>query len=314
MRIIPGEPAPAEQPTSYHPAADFMPNPESRSREPLISLIVCTRNRAMQLENCLAAIGQLRADFQWDLIVVDNGSTDHTKQVIEQFTVGGSRAHYVLERRPGLSNARNAGLACAQGDIIAFTDDDCYPQADFLEQIKKAFDDETLGFLTGRIMLHDPTDYPATINESREPMDIPPHSFIYAGMVRGANMAFRRAALRQIDGFDPLFGSGAPFPAEDCDAAARVSLQGWRGQYDPSVVVSHHHGRKAADIASLLRAYDIGRGAYHAKLLYEKRGFLYALRGWAGLARRALSRPASIYWELRGAAHYVWLRPFGTSR
>jgi glycosyltransferase involved in cell wall biosynthesis len=268
----------------------------------MISLIISTRNRAPQLEACLASLARMRYDRPWELVVVDNGSSDATAEVIRRFAEKASfPVGYVHQPVPGLSNARNAGLKASRGDLVAFTDDDCYPAGDFLTETEAAFRDPAIGYVSGRILLHDPSDYPATINESLVPVDFPAGSYIPPGAVKGANMAFRRSVLDQIGAFDPLFGSGSLFPAEDCDATARASLAGWAGAYRPEIVVSHHHGRKASDVGSLLRSYDYGRGAYHMKLLVGCGAVRAALRGWRGLPRRTFARPASLYWELAGA-------------
>src|SRR5205085_1342954 len=102
------------------------------------------------------------------------------------------------EVRPGLGNAHNAGWRSAQGKILAFTDDDCYPAPDFLSRIWSCFEDPLLGYLTGRIILHDTTDHPITIKESTTMLKYPGRSFIPVGAVAGANMAFRREALANI--------------------------------------------------------------------------------------------------------------------
>ena len=128
--------------------------------------------------------------------------------------------------------------------------------------------------------------------------------FLAAGAVKGANLAFRRSVLDAIGPFDPLFGSGALFPAEDADAAMRAALAGWAGVYDPAIIVWHHHGRRAADVPALLRSYDLGRGAFHAKLLGLRGGLLPGLRAWAGLPRRALKRRGLLRGELAGALGY----------
>jgi glycosyltransferase involved in cell wall biosynthesis len=270
-----------------------------------ISLIICTRNRAGPLRRCLDAVAELQFAGPWEAVLVDNGSTDSTREVIEAFAREAPfPVRYVHEAVPGLSNARNAGLAVASGEIIAFTDDDCYPEPAMLTEIVRAFDEAELGYVSGRIMLYDPDDYPATINESLEPVVFPPGRYIAPGAIKGANLAFRRTALDEIGGFDPLFGSGALFPAEDIDAAARLALRGWWGRYVPEIVVWHHHGRKAADIGKLHKAYDYGRGAYHAKLMLSERAVKIGFRGWAGLARRIRDRPSTLLWELKGAADY----------
>lgn len=273
-----------------------------------ISLVICTRNRAAQLGPCLQYVSALRYDGAWELVVVDNGSSDNTAEVIKSFAATAAfPVRYVLQPVKGLGNARNAGIAAASGDIIAFTDDDCYVAPDFLDATMRAFRNPKVGFTTGRVSLYDPTDYPATINESRVPKSFPHQRYLPPGGVMGANMAFRSDVLKAIKGFDPLFGSGALFPAEDCDAAARASLAGWDGVYDPEIEVAHHHGRKADSIDKLQRDYDIGRGAYHAKLMLSCGALRHALRGWGRLITlRLRRRPVSAYWESYGAIGYAW--------
>ncbi|GBH32186.1 glycosyltransferase [Sphingobium xenophagum] len=274
-----------------------------------LSLIICTRNRAGSLGRCLDSVAQLQFDKSWEFVLVDNGSTDETRTVVEAWAAAAPMPlRYVHEAVPGLSKARNAGLRAARGEIIAFTDDDCYPAPDFLLRTMAAFEDTRLGFVSGRIMLHDPTDYPATINESTVPLRFPAGRYLAPGAIKGANLSFRRAALDQAKWFDPQFGSGALFPSEDIDTAARVARYGWDGAYDPSIVVSHHHGRKAADIGSLHKAYAIGRGAYHMKLLVADRSLSEAFTGWKGIMRRTLARPSDLRWELAGAWRWL-MRP-----
>lgn len=273
---------------------------------PVVSLIVCTRDRATQLQGCLSAIACLKFGHAWELVLVDNGSTDTTADIVREFAAGAAfPVKYVYEGAPGTGHARNAGVLASMGSLLAFTDDDCYVAEDYLERLVAYFADPKLGYLTGRILLHDRTDYPSTINESREPLTFQPFGYIRPGAVKSANMAFRREAMTAIGGFDPLFGAGAVFfGAEDCDVAARASRAGWVGKYTPDVTVSHHHGRKRDAMNQLWRGYDISRGAYHTKLLCEG-AVASSLRGWSELLHRARSRPVSVYWELVGALRFL---------
>src|SRR5262249_40759941 len=147
-----------------------------------VSLIIATRDRSRQLGRCLDAVAALQFKGAWELVLVDNGSTDDTAGVIKQFR--GSAAFPVrslFEPQPGLGNAHNAGLAIARGEIVAFTDDDCYPEPDFLSRVWAAFQNSTIGYITGRILLHDSNDYPITINESKTPVSFPGRSFLDVG-------------------------------------------------------------------------------------------------------------------------------------
>ncbi len=274
-----------------------------------VSLIICTRNRAAMLERCLSHVARIEFANSWELVIVDNGSTDGTADVVRRFSESVAfPVIYTHEAVAGLSNARNAGVRVSKGRILIFTDDDCYVDSRFLQAGVAAFADPETGFVSGRIRLFDPDDYPATINESVTPLRFEPGRFIAAGALKGANMAFRRDVLDRIGPFDPLFGSGAYFPSEDADAVMRASLAGWAGRYVPEMIVFHHHGRKAADIASLHKSYDLGRGAYHAKLLLTSGAGRVALKAWATLPKRMFARPLLAYWELYGAIWYWCLR------
>lgn len=239
-----------------------------------LSLVITSRNRASQLSRSLESLLGLQAPVPWELIVVDNGSTDTTQAVIAKFKDRLSTPFVsILEPRPGSGVARNTGWRAARGEIVAFTDDDCYPAEDYLTAIVQCFkENERLGFLGGRILLYDQTDYPITIQESTTRHDFPPHQFIAAGLIQGASFACRRSALEATGGFDDRFGAGTPFPCEDIDLVARMSARGWHGAYDPRPLIYHHHGRKThADAARLMKQYDYGRGAYYVKSLLDPR-------------------------------------------
>ena len=265
-----------------------------------LSLIVCTRNRARQLEQALPYFARLTADFEWELVFVDNGSTDATPQVLAAFANTCALDVKVLfEPAIGQSAARNTGWRHASGALIAYTDDDCYPAADFIDQIRICFAEGGLGFLAGRVLLHDKADYPITIQESQQRVVIPPRSFVQPGLLHGANFAFRRELLERVDGFDERLGPGSSLHcADDLDVVARVSALGFTGAYDPRPVVSHHHRRaKMEDVNRLVAGYDIGRGAYFAKGLLNRQ------------TRKAFCWPA-----LRKFGGNIWRREFAVLR
>ena len=99
------------------------------------TVIVCSYNRAESLRDTLAALlAQSTAPARaWEVIVVDNNSPDHTRDVVEQVQRGWPLLRYEFEGAQGLSHARNHGIKCARGDVILFTDDDVLPEPDWLE-------------------------------------------------------------------------------------------------------------------------------------------------------------------------------------
>jgi Glycosyltransferases, probably involved in cell wall biogenesis len=215
--------------------------------DPKIALVIVTRNRRERLARTLQSLKKLSTHLAWELILVDNGSTDDTTRVIHGFAAEFPRpVRLVYEPGPGQGNARNAGWKSAHAEIVAYLDDDCYPADDFLDAVVACFaESPDLGFISGRILLYDQTDRRMTIQESVTRLPIAPYSFILPRIIQGANSAFRRASLEEVDGFDPRFGGAkGQFLAEELDVAARISAAGWHGAYDPRPLVYHHHGRK----------------------------------------------------------------------
>lgn len=231
-----------------------------------VSVVICTANRAEQLRLALDALLLQRTDRDWETIVVDNASSDHTREVIEEFAARDTHIKYVHEAQRGLGAARDTGWRHASGEIVSFTDDDCYLPTDYVDAICDVFLERSeLGFVGGKVLLHDPEDAPVTILLREEPFDIAARSFVAAGTVHGANLSFRKTTLEKIGGFSREMGAGTAFPCEDIDAIAAAVWAGIPGGYDPRSVVSHHHGRKLEEISELRRSYDLGRAAYFAK-------------------------------------------------
>ena len=122
--------------------------------EPKIALVICTRNRAKRLDTFFESLGRLKCDCSWDLVIVDNGSTDDTSRRLKTFAANfPGRVILTTEPQAGLGRARNRGWRATEAPIIAFTDDDCYPEANFLNDVLAVYADQTVGFSGGRILL-----------------------------------------------------------------------------------------------------------------------------------------------------------------
>jgi glycosyltransferase involved in cell wall biosynthesis len=269
-----------------------------------LSLVISTRNRAPQLTESLQSLNTLRSSFPWELVIVDNGSKDETQDVIKTYQKS-LLLKIVIESQAGLGRAHNRGWAMSQGDIIAFTDDDCYPADNFLYSVVRCFEeDPRLGFIGGRILLHDPEDYRITIQEKAERQGFCPGDFLPAGLIQGANFACRRTALESVNGFDERFGPGAVFNCEEVDVMARMLARGWHGAYDPRPLVYHHHRRRTELEASrLIRQYDRGRGAYYSKCILNPKLRTVYLRNWYKEMRRQ-GRRRTVR-ELAAAAEFL---------
>lgn len=108
--------------------------------QPLASVVICTRNRADSLQRCLQSLAADPSTASAEIIVVDNGSTDHTLSIVREYAQSSVRpVRLVIEPTPGLSRARNSGVATSAGRFILFTDDDVTVEPGWLDAIVTSF-------------------------------------------------------------------------------------------------------------------------------------------------------------------------------
>jgi glycosyltransferase involved in cell wall biosynthesis len=293
-----------------------------------LSVVLCTRNRVEALTRCLAYYREVKTSYDWELIVVDNGSVDGTFAVLESELNCARLPLIVLkEERVGLSRARNVGIKHARGEIVCFSDDDCYPDVHFVDAWVTVFTDPQIGYGGGRIELFDPEDAKVTIQTEERPRIFDPNSYFSPGTLHGASMAFRRSVVDSIGLFDEDLGAGtASGSGEDADYLQRASEMGFIGRYSPEPLVWHHHGRRASDIAKLDSAYDRGRGAFYASILARNPRVLMSAvssdfssrSSFIGYVRqlywRYKSRPAERIWNVSSSAIRYWLSQARRSR
>lgn len=280
-----------------------------------VSIVICTRNRASRLSGTLGALRALRTNHRYEVIWVDNASTDDTAAVLQRALAGDTVSRYVVGERIGLGAARNLGWESARGKIVAFTDDDCYPSPDYVDAILASFADHPgAGVIGGRILLHNPNHARITIEESEAPRIYPKRTFVRAGTLQGANLAFRREALQAIGGIDPELGAGTRFPCEDIDAVTAVLWTGFDACFDPRPTVQHDHGRVEADVPALLNSYDRGRGSFYAKYILRPDTRATFILRWLSSTwrRRDWQGLRTLRTELRTAGQYaIAKRRFG---
>lgn len=254
---------------------------------PVVSIIICTRNRADRLGETINSVMRLDTRHSWEALLVDNASSDATREVIGQFCQADQRLAYHRCDQVGLGAAREFARTRARGQILAFTDDDCLIAPDYVDRIVEAFAQHGgAGVIGGRIEQVNPAHLALTIDERTEVVRTPAKSFVPTGAFHGANLSFLAPALDRAGGFDPRLGAGTEFPCEDIDAVARVVAAGFDAVFDPRVIVRHDHGRVEADRPAIMAAYDRGRGAYFARLIANKATRTACRSAWLGQASR----------------------------
>lgn len=270
-----------------------------------LSVIVSTCNRAEDVERLLASLDKVAAVARrsWELILVDNNSTDATAALVQRHaTRAAYPVRYVFEKRRGKSFGLNSGIAVATGRIFAFTDDDAVIPEGWIDNVVGHFETHPDAALVGgRVTLFNPADAPITIQVSTQPERITLAEFSPGGVkVIGCNMAVPARILRELGDFDTDVGPGSPIGvAEDLDMQYRCLLRGYSLSYEPSIHVFHNHGRRTpAQLDRVIVGYLTGRGAFYCK---------YLLRNDRAVARWA-------YWECRALLGWNWLKaPFSAS-
>lgn len=196
------------------------------------SIIICTRNRALSLEKTLLAFQSVIVPPGWqvEMIVADNGSSDHTAEVILSATHAEIQIRSVYEPRPGKSRAQNAAVAQARGEALLFTDDDVEPAADWLENMARPLLENRFDAVAGRILLAEDLRRPwfsrlhgIWLAEVREPKA----QLNTSGLV-GASMGIRRDVFDRIGCFDEELGPGATGFGEETLLWLQMKVAGMR--------------------------------------------------------------------------------------
>ncbi|HEY9636942.1 MAG TPA: glycosyltransferase family 2 protein [Coleofasciculaceae cyanobacterium] len=218
-----------------------------------ITTIIPTYCRPQDLARCLEALKRQNRPVDEVLVVVRNSDID-TWTLLKEFNYQPLPLHTVTVSVPGVVAAINAGLDAAQGNIIAFTDDDAAPHADWLERIEAHFlSDERIGGVGGRDWVYFGTqledgncevvgqvqwfgrvigNHHLGVGKARE-----------VDVLKGVNMTYRRTAITGLRFDQRLRGTGAQV---HCDMVFSLALRraGWKLIYDPAIAVDHYPAQR----------------------------------------------------------------------
>jgi GT2 family glycosyltransferase len=246
---------------------------------PKISVVVCTHNGEETLPECLGRLGTL-AYPDFETIVVCDGSSDRSAPIAREHG-----AVVIETEHRGLSHARNRGIAHAQGEIVAFLDDDAYPDADWLYYLAAGFRDERYAGIGGPNI--PPDDGRLIADCVAAAPGGPIHVLVSdreAEHVPGCNMAFRKAALEEIGGFDERFRTAG----DDVDVCWRLQKAGKTLGFSAGAVVLHR--RRDSIRRYLKQQYGYGKAE---ALLERKWPSRYNRAGASRWSGRIYERPVS---------------------
>jgi len=254
---------------------------DKNMNSPQISLVLTTYNRSDLLVEAIESIGQSKIDDRSavEVIIVDNNSTDDTAEQIQAIVRAGFpfELRYVFETEQGLSAARNRGTAESRGQTIVFMDDDQRIAENYLADLESVFDESGAQCVGGPLLYYNAEHLPKWL----------PHLLQYIGqfhagdsmlyltpdgeLLRGGNMAIRKAELVAIGGYDTRLGRRGDllFAKEETDLQERLYAQGKKIAYDPRLI-QYHYLRPERYSKNYWRRnrFDWGRTTYQ----YEHRG------------------------------------------
>jgi glycosyltransferase involved in cell wall biosynthesis len=245
------------------------------------SVVIATYNRASDLRETLRSLAGLRPSDSWEVIVVDNNSTDETRAVVSEAAAGfPAPLHYVFEPVQGRSPALNAGIRRAIGDVVVTTDDDVRVAHDWLDRAGAALDRLQCDYVGGRVL---------PIWGGPRPAWLPDHGGKHWAVIAlldygdqpiefgarvplGVNMAFRRPAFDRAGLFDPHTGrkAGTLLGQEVREWCIRARAAGLRGFYAPELALQHIIPASRLN-KRYFRRWFYWRGISRARL-YERAG------------------------------------------
>ena len=243
----------------------------------MVSVVVCTYNRSLELEKTLASLRALSVapELSWELVVVDNRSTDNTAEVLKRFTATSRvSVRYVFEPEQGLSFARNTGIRTARGELLVFTDDDVVVHEHWLTGLLRIFAQFDCIGVAGRVVPIWRQPQPEWLGLEDQQAVV---HFEYGEDPRtldlrspvGANMAFRRAAFEKYGLFRVDLGKtkNGFSGLEDAEFGSRLLKAGEKIVYAPQAIIYHPVEPARVRKNYILRwAYSEGRHQIRSRL------------------------------------------------
>jgi GT2 family glycosyltransferase len=247
--------------------------PEPSTWTPAVSIVVPTADRPSAVRRCVKSL--LSNEYpDLEIIVVNNRPAALSAATVLSMAVEDDRIQYVTEERPGVSRARNSGLAAATGELVGFVDDDIEVDAWWLRNLVTELADRNVDCATSLVLPGSLDSAPQRVFEELKGFgqgarrqsfgpDLagsdPGYAFAPGRFGPGGCALWRATSVRALGGFDPLLGPGTASRAgEDLELFVRLARARGTIAYTPHALAWHEHGATWPELHDRLRSYGIG--------------------------------------------------------
>jgi glycosyltransferase involved in cell wall biosynthesis len=256
------------------------------------TLVVCSYNRiSLLLETIESILLHCQHKANFELLIVDNNSTDNTADAIKPLLTN-PRVRYVLETRQGLSIARNRGVAEAKHPIVVMLDDDIDLHPKYMDTLEHIYSDPAVAIAGGKVLpykekipdwLPEKYNYLVSLYDAGEKP-------LYVQKLLGANFSFRKKVWEEVGDFDAQFGPNAEFKlgGDENDFLQRAQQKGYQVLYHPDLVVYHKIANRFNKAFVLKYAFNVG--ASEATIDFVHRRMRLRLKQMAFMAKSVLSK------------------------
>lgn len=233
-------------------------------KEPHVSIIVPTHNRNSIVGACIESLFALSypAD-RYEVIIVNDGSTDDTEKTLSAYREKAPCAYrWFTQKNSGISAARNAGIRRAKGEVICFTDDDCVANKNWITELLRGFNKESVGGVGGCVK----SVRTGSVYErySEEAGLLSQKKFRSMNYLVGCNAAYRKSVLDKVGGFDTFLNA-----CEDMDLAIQTQFRGYTLVYAHDAIVCHQHRATLKGLFSQQYRNGMGYMRLHKKYVKD---------------------------------------------
>jgi len=243
----------------------------------MISVIVATLNRPSNIASCLKSLlNNSKTDYE--IIIIDQSKNDSTYSLVKR--LNNRNIHYLKQQTIGKSRALNIAINNSHGHVLAFTDDDCIVDNDWLKEIYSTFhNNQNISVSFGKTLPYNPKKHsqrvcPSCFNNGNKIYTVTEPEKHWLGIGFGNNMAFKHSEFIKLGMFKTWLGPGSiGSNAEDAELSLRTLIKGGKIIYNPNMIVYHNKWLDQKEMIRQQLSYNCGEMACYGYFAFQEYNF-----------------------------------------